>query len=207
MNDFESINSIISDAVQNSSYITVLISSCVFIIYTLTIRVVDLVKTKNRNKPLIEMANSIKQVSENVVKLNNVLDKTFKNAELKEERNITNIINLSFDSFKTDISDYCSSIVIHNNIEENKELIIENIYRYISTEYYKLYSLLSTYEIDNINIATKLEKEWIEELKDECINIIYDKQDKIIRISQLTNKIKVISNGYSVHIINKVFNH
>ena len=84
MDDFNQINQIVSDAIKDSSYITVLISSGVYILYTLIIRLVDLFKAKDRNKPLIQMASAIKEVSENVVKLNTVLDKQIQNAESKD---------------------------------------------------------------------------------------------------------------------------
>ena len=76
MNDLQSINDLISSAVKDSSYITVIISSCVFLIYTAIVKIVDIVKAKDRAKPLLEMANAVKEISQNVVKLNTVLDKT-----------------------------------------------------------------------------------------------------------------------------------
>ena len=45
MHDFQTINDIVSTAVKNSSYVTVIISSCVFILYTLIIKVVDYFKS------------------------------------------------------------------------------------------------------------------------------------------------------------------
>ena len=207
MQDFEIANEVINKAIQNSSYITVLISSGVFIIYTLIIRLVDYFKAKDRNRPLIEMAEAIKEVSENVVRLNNVLDRTFKTAELKEETNIKNIVSLACDSWTLDVVNYCNDTIIHNNIENNKTSICNNLTKYIHTEYYKLYQLLSAYEINNINISTKLKEEWIEELAKECLNVIYEGGDKINRISHVHTKLQVIITGYSVYILNKVFNH
>ena len=105
MNELQTVNDIISNAVKNSSYITVLISSGVFIAYTLIIKLVDLYKSKAKNKPLLEMASAIKDVGENVVKLNQVLSKTIKDAEQKEYDRIDNIIITSFLSFKSAILD------------------------------------------------------------------------------------------------------
>lgn len=207
MTDFEVVNNIVSNAIKNSSYVTVLISSSVFIIYTLIIKLVELFKAKSRNKPLIDMANAVKEVSENVVKLNNVLDRTFKNAEEKEIENIKNIIILSCDSLKFDIVNYGCDIIAHNNIIANEITIKQNIHKFINTEYYKLYSLLSAYIINNVNIATKLKDEWIDEISQECISIIFNGQPKDVRIVQLANKVQIIVNNYSVYIMNKVFNH
>ena len=42
MNDLQSINDLISGAVKDSSYITVIISSCVFLIYTAIVKIVGM---------------------------------------------------------------------------------------------------------------------------------------------------------------------
>lgn len=207
MEDFNQVNQIVSDAIKNSSYITVLISSGVYILYTLIIRLVDLFKAKDRNKPLIQMASAIKDVSENVVKLNTVLDKQIQDAESKELTKVRQVINLAFDSYRANISKTCNEIIIHNNIEENRNLIRENLFKTISTEYYKLYNVFSAYEVDGINIATKIKDEWIDDTTKECLEVIYDGQDKDIRIGQILNKLTIIANEHSVYINNKVFNH
>jgi hypothetical protein len=207
MDDFNQVNQIVSDAIKNSSYITVLISSGVYILYTLIIRLVDLFKAKDRNKPLIQMASAIKEVSENVVKLNTVLDKQIQDAESKELTKVRQVISLAFDSFRANISKTCNEIIIHNNIEENRDLIRENLFKTISTEYYKLYNVFSAYEVDGINIATKIKDEWIDDTTKECLEVIYDGQDKDVRIGQIINKLTIIANEHSVYVNNKVFNH
>lgn len=207
MDDFNQVNQIVSDAIKDSSYITVLISSGVYILYTLIIRLVDLFKAKDRNKPLIQMASAIKEVSENVVKLNTVLDKQIQDAESKELTKVRQVISLAFDSFRANISKTCNEIIIHNNIEENRDLIRENLFKTVSTEYYKLYNVFSAYEVDGINIATKIKDEWIDDTTKECLEVIYDGQDKDVRIGQILNKLTIIANEHSVYINNKVFNH
>ena len=207
MEDFNQVNQIVSDAIKDSSYITVLISSGVYILYNLIIRLVDLFKAKDRNKPLIQMASAIKEVSENVVKLNTVLDKQIQNAESKELTKVRQVISLAFDSFRANISKTCNEIIIHNNIDKNKDLIRENLFKTISTEYYKLYNVFSAYEVDGINIATKIKDEWIDDTTKECLEVIYDGQDKDVRIGQILNKLIIIANEHSVYVNNKVFNH
>lgn len=207
MDDFNQVNQIVSDAIKDSSYITVLISSGVYILYTLIIKLVDLFKAKDRNKPLIQMASAIKEVSENVVKLNTVLDKQIQNAESKELTKVRQVITLAFDSFRANISKTCNEIIIHNNIEENRDLIRENLFKTISTEYYKLYNVFSAYEVDGINIATKIKDEWIDDTTKECLEVIYDGQDNDARIGQILNKLTIIANEHSVYVNNKVFNH
>lgn len=207
MEDLQTINDVINSAVKNSSYITAIISSCVFILYTLIIKVVDLYKSKDRNKPLVDMASAIKKVSENVVKLNQVLDKTIQDAETKEANRITNIILTAFTSFKSAVLDQCIDIIIHNNIEATKDNVKQTIYKTVSTEYYEIYSIFSAYEHDMVNVATKIKEEWIDDITNECLKIIYDGVDSSTRIRQLNNKLNLIVEEYSIYIKNKVFNH
>lgn len=206
MNEFQTINDIINESIKNSSYITVVISSCIFISYTLIVKLIDYFKSKDKNKPLIEMANAIKENTANIVKLNSVLDKTLKDAEKKEIRQCQCAIDLSFKSFAFKVMQECTAIIAHNNIVANKDLIKDNINKLISTEYYKLYSTLSIYEVNEINVASKLREEWIKEIADNIINIIYDGQEAIIRANQVNNKLNIYINGYATLLNNKVFN-
>lgn len=206
MEEFNQINDIIAESIKDTSYITVLISSGVYLAYTLIIKLVDLFKAKDRNRPIVEMAVAVKQVSENVVKLNGVLDKAFQDAETKERNKVKNAICTAFDSFKWAVANTCHEIIIHNNIEQNKVLIKQNLFKVISTEYYKLYNVFSAYELDGICVATKLKEEWIDAVTNECLAIIYDGQDSINRISQISNKLLILTNEYSIYINNKVFN-
>lgn len=206
MNDFQTIQEVVNESVRNSSYITVIISSCIFICYTLIIRLIDYFKSKDKNKPLIEMANAIKENTANIVKLNGVLDKTLKDAERRKTTQCEKAIELAFEAFGFKIVQESSYTVAHNNIETNKELIIGNMAKFVSAEYYKLYSALSSYEINEVNVATKLKEDWIKEVTDAVVAIIYNGQDGITRITQLTSRIVIYINEYSTYVSNKIFN-
>ena len=207
MDELQAVNDTVSNAVKDSSYITVLISSGVFILYTLIIKIVDYYKSKDKHKPLLEMASAIKDVSENVVKLNQVLDKTIQDAEQKEYDRIGNVIIASFLSFKSAILDQCIDTIIHNNINENKDNVTQNIYKTVNTEYYKLYSIFSEYEHDSVSVATKIKESWIDDVTDECIKIMYNGNDALTRIRQLNRKLGLISKEYSIYLKNKILNH
>lgn len=206
MDDFQTINDIVNESVRNSSYYTVAISSCVFILYTLIVQLIGYFKSKNKNKPLLEMANALKENTANIVKLNGVLDKTLQDAERKNIRQCEDAIRMGFNSFALRIGQEITSIIAHNNIDKNKELIIGNINKLVSTEYYKLYSVLSAYEINEANVASKLKDEWIREIADNVIAIVYDGQDAISRITHINNRLNISVSEYSTYINNKVFN-
>ena len=206
MNDFQTVNDIVNESVRNSSYYTVAISSCVFILYTLIVQLIGYFKGKAKNKPLIEMAEAIKENTENIVKLNSVLDKTLQGAEKKKVRQCESAIDLAFKASSLRIVQEASSIIAHNNIDKNKEFIVSNINKFVSTEYYRLYSALAIYEINDVNVASRLKEEWIKEIADNLVDIIYNGQDAMTRITQVNNRLNVCVNEYSTYINNKTFN-
>ena len=206
MNDFQTVNDIVNESVRNSSYYTVAISSCVFILYTLIVQLIGYFKGKDKNKPLIEMAEAIKENTENVVKLNSVLDKTLQGEEKKKVRQCESAINLAFKASSLQIIQETASIIAHNNIDKNKEFIVSNINKFVSTEYYRLYSALAIYEINDVNVASRLKEEWIKEIADNIIGIIYNGQDAMTRVTQINNRLNVCINEYSTYINNKTFN-
>ena len=206
MNDFQTINDIVNESVRNSSYYTVAISSCVFLVYTLITHLISYFKSKDKNKPLIEMAEAIKENTENVVKLNGVLDKTLQGAEKRKVRQCESAIDLAFKASELRIIQDACSIIAHNNIDKNKEFIVSNINKFVNTEYYKLYSALSIYEINDVNVASRLKEEWIKEVADNLIDIIYNGQDATTRITQINNRLNICISEYSTYINNKTFN-
>lgn len=206
MDDLQTIQEIVNESVRDSSYITVIISSSVFICYTLIVRLIDYFKSKSKSRPLIEMANAIKENTANIVKLNGVLDKTLRDAERKEASQCTKAIDVSFKALSFKLSQDISLIIAHNNIEVSKELIVSNLNKLVSAEYYKLYSILSAYEINEVNVASKLKTDWIKEITDAVVAIIYNGQDAITRITQINNRLTIQTNEYSTFVNNKIFN-
>ena len=206
MEELQTINEIVNESVRNSSYVTVIISSCVFIIYTLIIRLVDYFKSKAKDKPLLEMSKAMKEMGDNIVKLNAVITKTFEEADKKEIRQCDKAIQLGFRAMAFKLSQESASIIAHNNIDKNRELIRENLNKLVSTEYYRLYSALSAYEINEVNVSTKLREEWVKEIADAIITIIYDGQDAVIRIAHINDRINILINDYSTYVSNKIFN-
>lgn len=206
MNDFQTINEIVNESVRNSSYYTVAISSCVFILYTLIIQLIGYFKQKSKNKPMIEMSKAMQEMAANIVKLNTILDKTLKEADRKKIRQCEITIEDGFKAFAQKVSQEVISIIAHNNIDKNKELITGNVAKLVSTEYYKLYSTLSAYEINEVNVASRLKEEWIREVADNIIAIVYNGQDAITRITQINNRLNLSISEYSTYINNKTFN-
>ena len=206
MEDLQLINDIVNQSTKEASYWSVIISSTVFIIYTIVIRVFDYFKTKDKDKPLLEMSKAIQEVSNNVIKLNTVLDKMIQDNSKKDFTKCKNTIELSFIGFDNNVFKFCREIILHNNIETNRDLIVSNISQKVNTEYYKIYSVLSIFEIKEIVVSTHLHSEWIDDITKDLINIIYNGQDKEARVNQISSKLKLTMNAYSTQVYNKTFN-
>ena len=206
MEDLQLINDIVNQSTKEASYWSVVISSTVFIIYTIVIRMFDYFKNKDKDKPLLEMSKAIQEVSNNVIKLNTVLDKMIQDNSKKDFTKCKNTIELSFIGFENNVFKFCREIILHNNIETNRDLIVSNISQKVNTEYYKIYSVLSIFEIKEIVVSTHLHSEWIDDITKDLINIIYNGQDKEARVNQISSKLKLTMNAYSTQVYNKTFN-
>lgn len=156
---------------------------------------------------MIEMANSVKEVSNNVVRLNTILDKLFQDALRKDIEKSKIVIELSFSNFQSRIANLCRNIIINNNIDLNKNLVVANIKQTINAEYYKVYHNLSQYDIDGRPISLFLKEEWKEDCLNNILGIIYNGQEDKIRINLIYNILYVKVNDWIVYINNKYTDH
>lgn len=203
MEEFKVFNSVIENTVRNTSYITVIISSVVFISYTVIIKLIDYFRHKDDKKSLVEMGLAVKEVSNNVVKLNAILDNLFQDITKKNLEKGKIIIELTFFNFQYKIVNLCRNIIINNNIDINKEFIIANITKTVNTEFYRAYHTLSLYEVGNTLLSEFLKDSW----KDDCIKdvlaIIYNGQEDKLRISQINSNLSIKVDNWIVYINNK----
>lgn len=205
MEDLQVIDKIIGDSVKNTSYVSAIISSLIFVVYTLIIKITDYYKSKNKSKPILEMAVAIKEISDNVSKQNSVLDKFIKDVEQKDSTKAKNVIELALVRFKSNIENSAKDIIIRNNIKNNKELVLSNVRQIVSTEYYKMISVLSNYDIADIPISTCLKDKWIDDTYKSVTDIMFNGQSKDKRIIQLSNKLQLDIDKYITFINNKLF--
>lgn len=203
MEEFKVFNSVIEDTVRNTSYVTVIISSIVFISYTVIIKLIDYFRHKDDKKSVVEMGLAVKEVSNNVAKLNAILDNLFQDITKKNLEKGKIIIELTFFNFQYKIVNLCRNIIINNNIDVNKEFVVASITKTVNTEFYRAYNILSLYEIKNIPLSKFLKEDW----KDDCIKdvlaIVYNGQEDKLRISQINNNLGIKIDDWIVYINNK----
>lgn len=203
MEEFKMFNSVIENTVRNTSYVTVIISSIVFISYTVIIKLIDYFRHKDDKKSLVEMGLAVKEVSNNVAKLNAILDNLFQDITKKNLEKGKIIIELTFFNFQYKIVNLCRNIIINNNIDVNREFVVASITETVNTEFYRAYHTLSLYEIKNIPLSKFLKEDW----KDDCIKdvlaIVYNGQEDKLRVSQINNNLGIKINDWIVYINNK----
>lgn len=203
MEEFKVFSSVIENTVRNTSYITVIISSVVFISYTVIIKLIDYFRHKDDKKSLVEMGLAVKEVSNNVAKLNAILDNLFQDITKKNLEKGKIIIELVFFNFQYKIVNFCRNIIINNNIDINKEFIITNITKTINTEFYRAYHTLSLYEVGNTLLSEFLKDSWKDDCIKDVLTIIYNGQEDKLRISQINNDLSIKVDNWIVYINNK----
>ena len=203
MEEFKVFNSVIENTVRNTSYITVIISSVVFISYTVIIKLIDYFRHKDDKKSLVEMGLAVKEVSNNVAKLNAILDNLFQDITKKNLEKGKIIIELAFFNFQYKIVNLCRNIIINNNIDINKEFIIANITKTVNTEFYRAYHTLSLYEVGNTLLSEFLKDSWKDDCIKDVLTIIYNGQEDKLRISQINSNLSIKVDNWIVYINNK----
>lgn len=157
----------------------------IVLIYLIIIKVIDTKKESNAVK-------INKEITECFCKLNSFLDyitkDIFNDAEEKRDYAIKN----SFKTFANSIIRHATSVIIANNIDNNKENIIENIRYIVDSNYYRLYNLMFLYKL-----CGYIKPEWKIEVNEDIVEIIYNnKFSKEEKLYNINNKINIKVDGY-----------
>lgn len=166
--------------------------SLVVAIYLTINKILD---NKSKSKQ-IELNNNI---AESFTKLNNFLDFFTKNIINKEIDKCALGIEHSFDKAKLTVLEHANMVIINNNVNNNRENIIDNLIHLINAEHYLLINNLKLYSVHNTNIQEYVSDEWKDEIFNDVKNIIFNqeftKEQKIyILNSKLNNRINEYKN-------------
>lgn len=194
MHDLESINSII----KSTRLDTAIISSIIFILYTLIVKAFDYFKSQTKNKVIVDMGVAIREISLNINSLNTILVDFINDSTRNKKDRTRNSIEFIFGNFEKKLFDFCFTTIIHNNIDVNKTIITQNIQQTINAEYYKIISSFVLFDV-NVN----LKESWRDELSTDLLNIIYNTQSSESRINMIKNKLSIRINDYSTYVLNK----
>lgn len=168
----------------------------IVLIYLIIIKVIDTKKESNAVK-------INKEITECFRKLNSFLDyitkDIFNDAEEKRDYAIKN----SFKTFANSIIRHATSVIIANNIDNNKENIIENIRYIVDSNYRRLYNLMFLYKL-----CDYIKPEWKTEVNEDIVEIIYNnKFSKEEKLYNINNKINIKVDEYISIVMKRCYTY
>lgn len=162
-----------------------IIPGIIVLIYLIIIKVIDTKKESNAVK-------INKEITECFRKLNSFLDYITKDILNDAEEKRDYAIKNSFKAFANSIIRHATSVIIANNIDNNKENIIENIRYIVDSNYHRLYNLMFLYKL-----CSYIKPEWKTEVNEDIIEIIYNnKFSKEEKLYNINNKINIKVDEY-----------
>lgn len=157
----------------------------IVLIYLIIIKIIDTKKESNAVK-------INKEITECFRKLNLFLDYITKDILNDAEEKRDYAIKNSFKTFANSIIRHATSVIIANNINNNKENIIENISYIVDSNYHRLYNLMFLYKL-----CGYIKPEWKTEVNEDIVEIIYNnKFSKEEKLYNINNKINIKVDEY-----------
>lgn len=170
----------------------------VIAVYLIVSKVIDSKKENAQIKLNSELTKSINNISNFIVDLT-------KNIVNKDKDKCKVAIEDSMYSAGMRLCKFVSTTVINNHIDTNKANVLANIHNIANAEFYNVYSTLSLYIINETKVSDFLNKEWISDVEQDMIEIIYnDKLSKEDKILSFSNKINIKFQSYITNVINHV---
>lgn len=174
--------------------------SLVVAIYLVINKIID-------NKKELQSAKINQNIVENFNKLNNFLKYVTDDIIAKESDRRDLAIKNSFDRLENELVKFGTYTIINNNIDLNKDNILDNARHTVISEIHALQSALSLYSPKKVNLSTYIDKNWEEEIYNDIVNIIFrDKFTKEQKIYTLHNKISIRINEYKSITLKHHFN-
>ena len=174
--------------------------SLVVAIYLVINKIID-------NKKESQSAKINQNIVESFNKLNNFLKYITDDIIAKESDRRDLAIKNSFDRLENELVKFGTYTIINNNIDINKDNILDNTRNIIISEMQALHSALSLYSPEKVNLAIYIDRNWEEEIYNDIINIIFrDKFTKEQKIYTLHNKISIHINEYKSITLKHHFN-
>lgn len=174
------------------------------IIVVIYLIITKIIETRKESKRIILNA----EVVTCFTKLNGFLDYFTKDIINKETDKCNFAIKNSFKALANTVIKHCTYTIISNNIELNKEIIIDNIQRVVNTEFSNLYSNLYLYNVNGNKVTDYIDNKWKDEMINFLIDIIYTSNlTKEQKLYNLNNKCNIRINDYCILVCNKYMEH
>lgn len=167
-------------------------------IYLIITKIIDNKKENIQLKLSAELTKSINSISAFLTDITkNIID--------KDKDKCKAAIEDTMFASAMKLTNFVSTTIINNHIEANKETVLANIHNIINTEFYSVYATLSLYKINGVKASDSLNKEWMDIIEKDMIDVIYNnklgKEDKILSFS---NKINFKFQSYITYMTNQI---
>lgn len=173
-------------------------SAVIVLIFLIISKIIDSVNERHKDKTKIEINKEIIDCFNN---LNLFLQHITKDIIEKNNDKCIHTIRTSFRAFSNSIIKYSINCIINNNIEINKQNIIDGLDHLINYEFTLLHNNLYLYTNNEKPISNYIKSEWKEEIKLDVINVIFNiSLSKEQKISTLINKISIRIKDYSSEV-------
>lgn len=113
-------------------------------------------------------------------------------------------IRSSFRAMNFGLTRFATFTIINNNIEKNRNAIIDNIKATIEAEYLNVYNELILYKDGDVRISEYLDPVWKTELYNIMVDVIFNKELSVEqRVYNVTNRVGIDITNYSNVVHNK----
>lgn len=147
--------------------------------------------------------NRKKNPLEDIAKLLNIVTKDIIDKDREKSKSV---ISITLGNAASECTKFVTSTIITNNIQSNRDQIEYNARHLVNSVYYAAYSKLNMYRGDEDYISHYMRDEWKDDIYNDIINIIYNKNlDSNQKILSFNKRIDIRVNDYTAYIINKAF--
>lgn len=192
-------NEIIEEALNQglSSLITI---SVFLIVY----KYLDNKKKTDSEKFMQSLGNTMSEIAASLVDITSFIKNITENIIDRDKDKCKMAIEDAMLASALKLTNFISSTIVNNHIEDNKENILINIHNIVTAEYYAIQASLALYEINGNRASDFMKSEWMDIIEKDMIAIIYNcnhlsKEDKILAFS---NKITFKFQSYITYITN-----
>ena len=150
-----------------------------------------IISTKKKN-PLVDIAQLLSIVTKDIIE--------------KDRERAKAAVDIIFNNEARELAKFVQSTIINNNIDFNKEQIINNAKYLVNSVYYNTYSKLNMYRGVDDYLGKYMQERWKDDLYQDMIEIIYNKNiEPVKRILAYNDRIDIRVKDCASYIINNAF--
>lgn len=185
-----------------------IVPTLVVLVYLLVTRYLDNKKELKKLEKEKEEAKRTVKINAEILdafnELNSYLKHITKDIVKKENDKCIAAIKSSFRAMNFGLTRFSTFTIINNNIDTNRETIVDNISSTVDAEYLSVYNELLLYDDDEKPVVDYMQDSWKQELIKDMISIIFNKElTKEQRIYNVHNKLGITITKYENYVKNK----